>query len=239
MVRLMRNGQIGEAFVGYMLGLQLPIIAYRFGQHVAVYLFVWRTRRETKIAERRGGYGIQISGEEEEPDEEEDEVPSVRAVITAIFIMALVTQCTSISFFSAPDDQQVALSLLFSPLGVLARWRLSKFNRWRPNFPLGTFTANLLACALSGSLGSLLAGNPGPRERIFLVSVIAGFGGTLSSLATFVVEILAGIDPILFRFDGMIYAVASIGCALVIGFVFSASVEWADATQNLTADEGG
>ena len=64
MVSLLRNGQIGEAFVGYMLGLQLPIIAYRFGQHVAVYVFIWRTRRETRKDERRG-YGIRISMDEE------------------------------------------------------------------------------------------------------------------------------------------------------------------------------
>ena len=75
-----------------------------------------------------------------------------------------------------------------------------------------------------------MAGDPGPKERIVLVSVIAGFGGTLSSVAAFIVEVLAGVDPILFRFDGMVYAVASIGCAMVVGFVFSASVEWADQT---------
>ena len=123
------------------------------------------------------------------------------------------------------------MSLLFSPLGVLARWRLSQLNSWRPTFPLGTFISNILACALSGGLGSLLAGNPGPKERIALVSFVAGFGGTMSSLATFVVEILAGIDPILFRFDGMVYAALSIFWAMVTGFVFSASVDWADATE--------
>jgi fluoride ion exporter CrcB/FEX len=247
MVSLLRNGHIGEAFVGYMLGLQLPIIAYRFGQHVAVYIFVWRTRRETRIDERRGGYGIRVAIDEEsdrdapeglEGEESEDEkkdkneMPSLRAVITAIFIMALVTQCTSISFFKDPTYQQIALSLLFSPLGVFARWRLAKLNNWRPTFPVGTFSCNILACALSGSLGRLLAGNPGPRERIVLVSIVAGFGGTLSSVAAFIVEVLAGVDPILFRFDGFVYAAASIGCAVVVGFVFSASEEWADQTES-------
>lgn len=243
MVSLMRKGQIGEAFVGYLLGLQLPIVAYRFGQHVAVYIFVWRTRRETRVDERRGGYGIRVSIDEESErcasqhsdisDEEEkrkNEMPSIRAVITAIFIMALVTQCTSIAFYQDPTHQQIALSLLFSPLGVFARWRLTKLNKWRPTFPLGTFACNIISCALSGSLGSLLAGNPGPKERIVLVSVIAGFGGTLSSLAAFVVEVLAGVDPILFRFDGMIYAAASIGFAMLVGLIFSASAEWADQT---------
>ena len=252
MVNLMRNGQVGEAFVGYMLGLQLPIIAYRFGQHVAVYIFIWRCRREAKRDERRG-YGIRLSMNETSerdsehnddsdvgPDglpkaeEEQGETASVRAVATALFILALVTQITSLSFFRNPDQQQLALSLLFSPLGVLARWRLSKYNSWRPTFPIGTFSANILACALSGGFGSLLAGNPGENERIALVSIISGFGGTMSSLATFIVEILAGIDPVLFRFDGVIYAVISICSAMVVGFVFSASVDWADQTVSAT-----
>ena len=129
-----------------------------------------------------------------------------------------------------PPDQQLALSLLFSPVGTLARWRLSRLNKWRPGFPVGTFTCNILACALSGSLGSLLAGNPGPKERVLLQSVIAGFGGTLSSLATFIVEILSGMDPFLFRFDGVIYAICSIAWALIVGFVFSTSADWADET---------
>ena len=255
MVNLMKDGKIGEAFVGYMIGLQLPIVAYRFGQHVSVYLFIWRARHQKRRDERRG-YGIRISMNEDSERDEDDEpndaddpddptrqheanakvqLPSIRAVATSLFIMALVTQCTSLSFYADPADQQLALSLLFSPLGVLARWRLSKYNRWRPSFPMGTFTANILACALSGSLGQLLAGNPGPRERVALVSFVNGFGGTLSSLATFVVEILAGIDPILFRFDGMVYGVLSIFWATVVGFVFSTSLDWADETSSTAA----
>jgi fluoride ion exporter CrcB/FEX len=284
MVNLLRSGNIGAALVGYILGLQLPIIAYRFGQHVAVYVFIWRCRRETKRDERRG-YGIRVSmndhSEREmcrtsgnacgsmgmvdtegvddaastshsdnqtspqhtvrggaggaytlpaETNHVERETPSIRAVATALFIIALVTQCTSISFYTDYESQVVALSLLFSPLGVFARWRLSKYNSWRLSFPIGTFTANMLACALSGGLGTLLAGNPGERERLVLVSFINGFGGTLSSVASFIVEILAGTDPVLLRLDGVMYAIWSILGATVIGFVFSASADWADAT---------
>ncbi|KAL7570029.1 hypothetical protein ACA910_017071 [Epithemia clementina (nom. ined.)] len=251
MINLIRRGKIGDAFVGYMLGLQLPIIAYRFGQYIAVYVFVWRCRQETKRDERRG-YGIQLHTQGDDDDEENNQnnndhdepghdrrpdpatedgqTPSIRAIITVIFVMALVTQCTSISFYSEPQNQVVALSLLFSPLGVLARWRLSRYNEWRPTFPIGTFTCNMLACALSGGLGRLLAGNPNEEERLVLVSFINGFGGTLSSVANFIVEILAGMDPILFRFDGAVYALWSIAWAMVIGFVFSASADWADDT---------
>merc|ERR1712125_316353 len=120
--------------------------------------------------------------QEEEPSRRQ--IPSVRAVATALFVLAMVAQFTSLFFYVDSKDQLIALSLLFSPFGVLTRWRLSRYNALRPGFPLGTFTCNLLACALSGSLGTLLAGNPGPEERLVLVAFISGFGGTLSSVAT-------------------------------------------------------
>ena len=50
-------------------------------------------------------------------------------------------------------------SLLFTPFGCLARFALmNKYNKRLPGFPLGTFSCNLISCALSGSLGSFLAG---------------------------------------------------------------------------------
>lgn len=252
MVTLFRAGSIGEAFVGLVLGIQLPLVAYRFGQHVAVYLFVWRCRRETRRDERRGGYGIRLRMDEDLSEEmtpapsanqsidsgdtldrateEEAEAPSVRAIITALFVLSIVAQVSSLSFYYEPEDRLLALSLLFSPLGVLTRWRLSKLNSWRPSFPIGTFACNISACALSGTLGSLLAGNPDPRERIALVALIAGFGGTLSSVARFIVEVLAGVDPILLRIDGAYYAMISVACGLLVSFVFTGSVDWADST---------
>ena len=271
MVNLFRTGEIGQAIVGLILGIQLPIVAYRFGQYVSVYIFVWRCRRQKRRDERRGGYGLRLQTDEEgsvdddlamdlsgasvdSGDEmstsashgrvhtgrtkglrtvhdEDSEVPSVRAIVTALFIMCLVAQITSLQFFYEPEDRLLALSLLFSPLGVLARWRMMKFNAWRPSFPIGTFACNVTACALSGTLGSLLAGNPGPKERIALVAVVAGFGGTLSSVARFIVETLSLMDPILFRLDGVYYAVASAFCGVLISFFFSASVDWADSVE--------
>jgi hypothetical protein len=180
MVYLFKAGQIGQGIVGLMLGIQLPLVAYRFGQYVSIYVFVWRCRREKRRDERRGGYGLQLHTDEEgsfacvadavsrsnhsfdSGDElsstisqktptagrtkgrktvhdEESEIPSVRAIVTALFIMALVAQLTSLNFFYKPEDRLLALSLLFSPLGVLARWRMMKFNSWRPSFPIGTF----------------------------------------------------------------------------------------------------
>ena len=65
MVNLFRTGQIGQACVGLVIGIQLPIIAYQFGQYVSVYIFVWRCRRE-KIRDERRGYGIQLHTSDQE-----------------------------------------------------------------------------------------------------------------------------------------------------------------------------
>jgi fluoride ion exporter CrcB/FEX len=254
MVGLLQNGQIGEAIVGYTIGLQLPIVSYRFGQHMAVYFFMWRTRRETRTDERRG-YGLRLEQHEHSLDiDEEDiptapaqskkdggevtdpdqEAPSVRAIVTAVFILGIVAQISSLFFFVDPKQHQLALSLLFSPFGALARWRLSRYNVGRHRFPLGTFACNLSAVALSGSLGTILAGSPGPRERIVLVSFIAGFGGSLSSVAMFIVETLRGIDPLLFRYDGFLYAFSTIFWAMVIGLVSNSTADWAEQAAQST-----
>jgi fluoride ion exporter CrcB/FEX len=249
---LILRGHFGEAIIGYVIGLQLAVVSYRFGQHVAVYIFVWRARRQTRKAERRG-YGLRLSqnedvdpidvevGEGSSINTKEREIPSVRAFVTVIFVIALITQCISLFFYKDPLEQQLAMSLLFSPLGVLARWKLTKLNQWRPSFALGTFSANILACALGGSLGTLLSGNAGPEERIILVSVISGFAGTLSSVGAFIEEILAGLDPILLRLDGLVYAIISILSAMAVVLVCSTSVDWADeirhSSQTATMNE--
>ena len=290
MINLLWNGHITQALVGYAIGIQLPIISYRAGQHAAVYWFVWRRRREVKRAERRGGYGLRLRGGEIDSDDESEgnsmngdtfhdepedieanfdgtptddggsldrqsrhsldsghgpkrkrnpnggrilvddnaadrTTPSVRAIATAVFLLMITLLINSLFFL---DDTQTSISLLFSPFGVLARWRLMRLNKLRPGFPLGTFACNMLGCALSGSLGSLLAGNPGPEESMVVQSMIQGFAGALSSLAAFVVELLTLIDPIIFKYDGLRYAVLTICWALVVGFITSQAKDWAD-----------
>lgn len=105
---------------------------------------------------------------------------------------------------------------------------MSKYNKRLRGFPIGTFACNIGGCALSGSLGSFLAGNPGPEEGILLKSLIAGFAGSLSTFAAYIVEILSLIDPILFKFDGVVYSMITVLWAVIIGFVGSQAKNWAD-----------
>lgn len=208
-IGLLRKGSIGEALVGYAVSLQLGIVSYRTGQHMAVYIFVWRCRREIKRDERRG-YGLRLQApdtDEEQAVSEEDEakeenkcsryiIPSVRTMATLLFTAMFVS--LGFAAWQMPSHQQYLLSLLFTPLGCLARWMLmSRYNEKVAGFPLGTFSCNILSCALSGSIGSFLAGNPGPEESIVLQSLIAGFAGSLSTFATFVVGKFCVAKPLL------------------------------------------
>ena len=242
-IRLLKAGSIGEGIVGYALSIQLGIVSYRFGQHIAVYLFVWRRRRETKRAERRS-YGLRLRRQATEDDQQqtvevEPDQPSrtrlncrrsflsVRTFSTLLLAAMIIGLGLAVYF--VPSHQQYLLSLLFTPFGCLARWKLmDKYNKKIQGFPLGTFICNIGGCALSGSLASFLAGNPGPEESIVLQSMIAGLAGSLSTFAQFIIEILSLIDPIIFKFDGVVYSIITVLLALVVGFMGNQTKHWAD-----------
>ena len=61
-----------------------------------------------------------------------------------------------------------------------------------------------------------------------LQSLIAGFAGSLSTFAAFIVEILSLVDPLIFKFDGIVYAMITILWALIIGVLGSQAKNWAD-----------
>lgn len=262
-VRLLKAGLYGEALMGYAISIQLGVVSYRFGQHIAVYIFVWRCRRETK-REERGGYGLRLRNIDIEEDLSPASLPprtqepirrryiSVRSCATVLFVAMFVSLVLTIVFL--PGHRQYLISLIFTPFGCLARWKLmNKYNKSLPGFPLGTFACNIGGCALSGSLASFLAGNPSAGGSVVLTSMIAGFAGSLSTFSAFVVgtsnmmwlislslplyhanpvvvlpEILSLIDPIIFKFDGVVYAMITILWAVIIGFVVSQAKNWAD-----------
>ena len=168
------------------MSIQLGIVSYRFGQHIAVYIFVWKRRRETKRAERRG-YGLrlrrQVTEDEQQQAEVEPDLPSqarsscrrlfisIRTLSTFILVVMIIG--LSLAVYFVPSHQQYLLSLLFTPFGCLARWKLmDKYNKKIQGFPLGTFVCNIGGCALSGSLASFIAGKFYLWLSSYLVSCI-------------------------------------------------------------------
>ena len=139
-------------------------------------------------------------------------IPSIRALVTAISSTIIVGFVSSLVFFAGNEAiVSTSWSLLFSPVGGFARRILTvNLNNYFQSFPLGSFACNILGCALSGGLGSVLAGNPNPGQRIALVSCISGFAGSLSAFTSFLIEVLERVDPILLNSDGVTYALSTV-----------------------------
>jgi hypothetical protein len=115
-----------------VIGIQCPIVAYHFGQHVAAHLFIWRCRQETRKDERRN-YGIRLPQDDdslgsapalEQEDvtsptstnatEEDSQIPSVRAIATALFILSVVTADFVVVFYGSNPTSSGSGSLVFS-----------------------------------------------------------------------------------------------------------------------------
>lgn len=108
-IRLLRAGSVGEALFGYTISVQMGIVSYRFGQHCAVYAFVWRCRREARRDERRG-YGLRLRSvnldEDVIPPRQEGSaqwrfMPSVRTIATLLFLAMFVSLSLAIYFSKA------------------------------------------------------------------------------------------------------------------------------------------
>jgi fluoride ion exporter CrcB/FEX len=142
--------------------------------------------------------------------------------IGAILLAALPPQA---------NFRPLTFALVFSPPGAILRWYLSSFNSAKgskrfPYWPLGTFSANILAvliiCALFvgqhyGPTGTRLAASTTVSCQV-LYGLQEGFCGCLSTISTFAVE-LRNLKP---KRRAVGYAVGSyvIGiaiCVLIIG----------------------
>lgn len=95
-------------------------------------------------------------------------------------------------------NQMLCISGIFAPFGALCRWKLGALNgklsgEWKW-LPLGTLTANVLACIISISIQCQLNNMPDQPEDDFtwktlmLKGVQTGFAGCLSTVSTFAAE---------------------------------------------------
>lgn len=137
-----------------------------------------------------------------------------------------------------PDSnfRPITFSIVFSPLGSILRWYLSRFNsisrsKRFPYFPLGTLTANLLATmilsiaficqhfgrdvGISGSTGGI--GNS-LLDCNVLYGIQEGFCGTLSTVSTFVIE-LNKLKPKrrAIGYAGFSWLIGILICVVVVG----------------------
>jgi fluoride ion exporter CrcB/FEX len=133
----------------------------------------------------------------------------------------------------------IALSVLLGPAGALLRWRLAeRFNAKTPRMPLGTLLANLLASLLDVCVATVMVGRSvRPYGQAGADAAIGGFGGALSTVSTWVVELsslrAAGMAPApAFSVKYVyLYWATSVGGAQILGIVIYGSTVWSRRAQ--------
>jgi len=116
------------------------------------------------------------------------------------------------------------VATLFSPFGTILRWHLSQFNgsihnpRWEW-LPLGTFSANMIASAISALMAAASLKVDGQLGSLFIEAIQFGFAGCLSTVSTFVVEVESLMQALPQHAYGYYYSLLSLGSAAVLGIV--------------------
>lgn len=119
------------------------------------------------------------------------------------------------------------MAIVLSPVGSLARWRLSRFNltgfQWNEStvewFPLGTFLANIIgsvvaivAKATSGNLAHRQSDSVHAWIMPLLAAVADGFSGSLSTVSTLVKEMTCMLIPL----RRLFYCWFTIFCSMIL-----------------------
>ncbi|KAF3987500.1 hypothetical protein FT663_04421 [Candidozyma haemuli var. vulneris] len=124
-------------------------------------------------------------------------------------------------------------SVLFAPWGAFLRYYLSKYlNSKVKDFPLGTFTANMVGCLLLAVFTLIARGRSLDNRSVQIVTNVVGchvlmglddgFCGALTTVSTFVVE-LFGLSTL----HSYIYGTASVLAGFCIMVLLLGSYNWA------------
>ena len=132
------------------------------------------------------------------------EIPTtlIRLLDKVVPVLAVGVWVGSVAALAAEWRRDIFLACVFSPLGALARFWVSKrLNPHFKNFPLGTFVINISGCAI---LAGLVIGqysqnwSRGAVVCQLLKGAGDGFCGSLTTVSSWVVEIrgLKGISSL-------------------------------------------
>ncbi|PSC73475.1 UPF0695 membrane isoform X2 [Micractinium conductrix] len=129
----------------------------------------------------------------------------------------------------------VWVSCLLGPAGCILRWWLSKWNytlagEWAW-LPAGTLAANMLGTAVDFGLQAVLqrrgAARLGAGGSLLLAAAQTGFCGSLTTVSTFVTEIVKLAEAIPENFRAYSYAIVSMGGGILLGLTLFAWTIWA------------
>ncbi|KAK9472742.1 CrcB-like protein-domain-containing protein [Dipodascopsis tothii] len=127
--------------------------------------------------------------------------------IGAVLMAVFETQWRGVALFAT----------VFSPLGTLTRWLLSRYlNPLKPSFPLGTFAANMLGTLLLGLFAIGQQRVSGTSCQV-LQGLIDGYCGCLTTVSTFGLELVTLKRKHAWRYGGTSVVVGIVIMVLTLG----------------------
>lgn len=115
-----------------------------------------------------------------------------------------------------------ALSICFAPFGAILRYILSaQLNHYSSRFFIGTFAANILGSVLLGIFSLLGLVESRSLSKIVLSSLAQGFCGALTTVSTFVGELVQ-----LKRNDGYVYGFISLSSSFIVILLLVGPYRW-------------
>lgn len=147
----------------------------------------------------------------------------------AAYVIVIVLLATK----AAGSWRSWTFACLFAPWGALLRFDLSRrLNPLVPNFPVGTFVANIAGCVLLAVFTVLARGRSARSVSTPLVKwpiachVLAGlddgYCGALTTVSTFVVELFGLADK-----HAYFYGIVSVGTGFACMVLIVGSYNWA------------
>lgn len=128
--------------------------------------------------------------------------------------------------FSGSDPPSITyrtyfIATLFSPFGTILRWQLSRLNGSIQNskwewFPVGTFLANMIASSISALMAAISLKVDSQLASVFVAAIKFGFAGCLSTVSTFVVEVVGLMKALPQHAYGYYYSLLSLGLAAIL-----------------------
>ena len=153
-----------------------------------------------------------------------------RLTASLVLVIVLVVEACCAAYLSEDNDnRELMFGLFFSAFGVAMRWQLGRFNARCPSFPIGTFAANMVGCAV---IGIVYGVRDDPHDDSYwatlqIASIALGFCGALSTVSTFVSEVNDRLRPMAVKgkasptctMAGATYATGTLLGGFVVGLI--------------------
>jgi fluoride ion exporter CrcB/FEX len=213
MTQMLVRGDVADALAGLALGTLVAVSCFELGADISTVITSRRPQHRDAPATPPGPACS-------------DRWATALAAATLCAALAAAVAGYVLDTGSAARAK-LYVAVLFAPAGALGRWQLARLNGRSARLPCGTLAANLVACGLDGVLAAvLLRVESGSRAGVVLDAGVAGLGGALSTVSTWVGEVSAlrkARETVAWAY---LYVGASVILAQVIGVLAYGIAYW-------------